>query len=383
MKKYAIFGAGHDGKFALKDIGRENVVCFIDNDPTKWNKRMKGIVILSIDEFIEKFKDVSIIIATKAFPMIVHQLEERKDKLDYQVWIPNHNWMDSIDGDLVINPYKDEKNSLQRDMSNDEATIDAMNAFTDIVASKNLMFNHVEIETYNRCNGVCEFCPVSVKADTRSEKLMPESLFYKIIGELSEMSFRGELGLFSNNEPFLDRRIIGFCKYAREKLPNAKIYIITNGTLLTMDMFIEVIDYLDELIIDNYNAKLELTPNNVKIKNYCEDHPELKEKVAIVLRNPKEILTSRAGQAPNRTKTEQNSAVKCCLPFRQLIIRPDGKVSICCNDALGYSNMGDVNEESLVDIWWGERFKEVREKILAGGRKETGFCRNCDTLLFM
>ena len=61
---------------------------------------------------------------------------------------------------------------------------------------------------------------------------MDIQLFKKIIQELSELEYSGRLGMFSNNEPFLDSRIEDLTKYAREKLPNAVIYLYTNGTVL-------------------------------------------------------------------------------------------------------------------------------------------------------
>lgn len=79
------------------------------------------------------------------------------------------------------------------------------------------LFQYIEIETYNRCNGVCDFCPVSIKNEKRSLKKMDESLFKKIIDQLSEMDYRGKLAIFSNNEPFLDDRIVTFNRYARNK----------------------------------------------------------------------------------------------------------------------------------------------------------------------
>ena len=74
---------------------------------------------------------------------------------------------------------------------------------------------------------------------------------------------------------------------------------------------------------------------------------ELKKKVTIVMRKPHEILTSRGGDAPNRTHTATYPDIKCALPFKQLIVRPDGKVSLCCNDPYGKCTLGDLNIEGV------------------------------------
>lgn len=129
---------------------------------------------------------------------------------------------------------------------------------------------------------------------------MEEGLFHKIIHELQEMDYHGRLALFSNNEPFLDKRIIEWNKYARVHLPNARMHLFTNGTLLSLEKFIEIIPLLDELIIDNYTKDLHLLKNCEDIVDYCEKHAELKSKVTIVPRSPEEIRTTCGGDAPNR-----------------------------------------------------------------------------------
>ena len=104
------------------------------------------------------------------------------------------------------------------------------------------------------------------------------------------------------------------------------------------------------------------------------------EKVTIVMRKEQEILTSRGGDAPNRNEIRSYPQIKCALPFKQLIIRPDGKVSLCCNDPYGRMTLGDTNEESLMAIWYGEKFAEVRQK-LSCGRGMLEHCKNCDTFI--
>ena len=91
-------------------------------------------------------------------------------------------------------------------------------------------------------------------------------------------------------------------------------------------------------------------------------------------------MTSRGGDAPNRTQVNIEKNISCVLPFQQLIIRPDGKVSLCCNDPLGRSTLGDVKEQTLVDIWYGETFENVRKAIFSG-RENYDHCKNCDVFV--
>ena len=211
------------------------------------------------------------------------------------------------------------------------------------------VINLVEIETVNRCNGLCPFCPVNAKQPQREYAKMSEELFKKIINQFSAMNYSGCLSLFSNNEPFLDERIIDFCKYASDKLPDAMINLFTNGLLLTFDKFIAILPYLDNFVIDNYNDKKELnSPELKKIYDYVNEHPELKARVKIEFRMLNEVLSSRGGQAPNKINAFNKRAmgVLCLQPFRQMVIRPTGEVSLCCNDALGKYTLGNLNTQT-------------------------------------
>ena len=115
--------------------------------------------------------------------------------------------------------------------------------YINYVSKHGLEIKEIEVETLNRCNGKCSFCPVNALEPQRKYAKMSEQLFKKIIQELAEQNYSGTLSLFSNNEPFLDERIIDFYKYAREKLPGAKLSLFTNGSLLTLDKFKEIIVY--------------------------------------------------------------------------------------------------------------------------------------------
>lgn len=285
--------------------------------------------------------------------------------------------------ELVFNQYETKPEAgSEEEWSNSrilQYRIDNVRAAVKLVQSEKMpLFTSVEVETINRCNGTCSFCPINSKVDPREKKIMPKKLFYSIVDQLASLNYSGRFSTFSNNEPLLDERIIAFNQYARKRLPYAKFHLYTNGTLLALDKFKALVEVLDELIIDNYQQDLKLIKPCQEIEEYCIAHPGLNKKVTILLRKPNEILTSRGGNAPNRQRLKDYSEEPCVLPFRQFVVRPDGKISLCCNDALGEHTLGDLTKESIVDIWYGETYQKVREQI-AAGRKNYGKCRYCDT----
>lgn len=380
QKKNVIFGAGMYGSIALDKLGEENVLLFLDNSPEKQHTQFRGKEIISVVEFLPLKDKYHVVIASLYGGQMERQLVDMGIE-DYSFFLEEHQKFYGTE-ELVFNPYETIPEArTESEWVESERLAYARKAVYDAVesmAGKKILFNHVEVETINRCNGVCSFCPVNRNADPREEKVMSWELFREIVRQLEEINYAGRFTTFSNNEPLLDERMIELNRYARERLPKARFHLYTNGTLLTLDKFVALTEILDELIIDNYQQELKLIKPCVQIVEYCDKHPELKKKVTIVLRKPQEILTSRGGHAPNRSHVASYGKERCLLPFKQMIIRPDGKVSLCCNDALGKYTLGDVSREKLVDIWYGPKFETVR-KCLYEGRENWGDCRFCDT----
>ena len=183
--------------------------------------------------------------------------------------------------------------------------------------------------------------------------------------------------MFCNNEPFLDNRIIDFFKITKEKLPNAFHYIMTNGLVVTLEQFKESYKYLDMFLIDNYNNNDELNKNTKIIYDFCIENPQYKDKTVILMRRKDEILTSRAGNSPNRKSSLKKVNYLCAIPYYQFIIRPDGKISLCCNDAYGEMTLGDLNKNEIEQIWNSNRYNSIRKKLLKS-RNNIKLCEYCD-----
>lgn len=379
MKKNVIFGAGIYGMQALEKLGKEQVAYFLDNDDGKQGTVLGGVPVIGVEEFIPMKENFRVCIASLYAQSMAKQLREA-GVTDYFFFLEELRRFYETE-ELIYNPYTVAAEAASEEEWNDSRKLEfarkSVFEETERLYEKQGLFNHIEIETINRCNGFCSFCPVNHNADPREKKIMERELFENIVRQLAEMEYAGRFTTFSNNEPLLDDRIIEFNRYARERLPKAKMHLFTNGTLLTLDKFIALAEVLDELIIDNYQQELQLIKPCREIKEYCDRNPELKKKVTIVLRKPHEVLTSRGGNAPNRKNVGDYGKDRCVLPFKQLIIRPDGKISLCCNDAVGKYTLGDLTKESILDVWNGARFAMVR-KCLYEGRENWGNCRQCD-----
>lgn len=235
----------------------------------------------------------------------------------------------------------------------------------------------MEIETVNRCNNNCSFCPVGVGNDIRHLMYMKEELFKKIINDLEKINYTGVISIFSNNEPLIDKRIYDFIIYAKKHLPKATHALYTNGLLLTQEKYLKLTETLDYLVIDNYNDKLQL---NKQIEEIYESPYNNYNgcKVLVLNRKKNQVLLNRGTLSPNQ-KNEIVYSAPCILPYIQMVIRPDGKVSRCCQDAYGIETLGDLNIQSVSEVWNGEEYNKLRNDLKVK-RGERRVCKNCDIL---
>lgn len=206
--------------------------------------------------------------------------------------------------------------------------------------------NVVNLETINRCNSTCEFCTANKNAEKRPYARMEESLYYSIIDQLRDWGYKGHLTLYGNNEPWLDTRIVEFHKYAREQLPESFIFMSTNGLLLDVEKVKTIVPYVNQLIINNYCLDMKLHDNIKVIYEYVKAHPEEFKDVDILIqmRYLKEVLTNRAGSAPNKAATEKVIKETCLMPYTDMWITPGGKLGICCCDNFEVTDVGDLTK---------------------------------------
>ena len=239
------------------------------------------------------------------------------------------------------------------------------------------LFTHVQIETISKCNGRCSFCPVSAQIDPRNLEYMKEELFFKIVNELKQINFKGVLSFFGNNEALLDKRIIDWIEKARDMLPETVFGLYTNGTPLNLKKFLRLTNVLDELVINNYNDEAKLHSNLEEIKKHVDNSNSKYDNVILRYRLENQIMNTRSGNSPTALNIKINAT--CTYPFHQINILPNGNISLCCNDAYGDKIMGNINENTLINIWNNDEYKKLRNEIYSS-RQNIDFCKSCDEM---
>ena len=240
------------------------------------------------------------------------------------------------------------------------------------------LFKLIEIETINRCNGKCSFCPVNSDIDPREYHYMSDELFIKIINDLCDIGYNETISIYSNNESFLDPKIIERLEYAKNKLPTAYHMLYTNGSLLTKEKYEHIVKLLDFIIINNYTDDLHIHDHLKWIND--KDLNEGTCQTLFYIRKQNKILTNRGGVSPNYNNLSNDWTHICQYPFYQMIVRPDGKLSGCCNDPLGEFTLGDLNQQSILEAWYGEDHNNFKKNMILNGKQGYEKCTKCNII---
>lgn len=218
------------------------------------------------------------------------------------------------------------------------------------------LFKYVELETTSVCNRKCQYCPNSKYS--RGNHLMKESLYKRIIDQLSEINFTGAIFIAFYSEPLLDKRLPRLMKYTRKKLPYCMIKIFTNGDYLTKNLFRKLIGAgVNEFLVTRHGSPL------TKDLKYLVKHPFSRDKIYYRISLPLRYRYNRGGlvKIPYGKKIE-----KCLRPSENLTIDYAGNVVLCCNDYFSTVKFGNLKRSHIIDIWKKKNYKVIRKETKRG-----------------
>jgi cyclic pyranopterin phosphate synthase len=244
------------------------------------------------------------------------------------------------------------------------------------------LFLNVHLDTYSDCNRNCKFCFNYDKLPKRDSGTMSTAVFRRIIDELSEIHYCGKISPYYYGEPLLDKRLPDMISYARRKCPLAYIQANSNGDFLTEELLLRLIKAgLDEIFITNYEkvglpketSSEKIAEQKKRLMYLAEKYPQF-----VQLRRWTEInFENRTGLVIKRSNKRIDDA--CLRPSFMAVIDWQGNVLLCCVDYHSKYVMGNVMEDSILRIWYSQRFRAERlllQKI--GSRRKIDICVRCD-----
>jgi radical SAM protein with 4Fe4S-binding SPASM domain len=269
--------------------------------------------------------------------------------------------------------------------------------------------DHVDVEISTLCNMQCPMCYTPTEAFKRRVKkgFMEFPLFKKIISECAENKVYS-IRLSLRGEPFIHPDVLKMLAYAKEK-GIKEVSTLTNLLALDEEMFRGLVKLgMDWLTIsfDGLGATYEdirkparFKEGYGKIKRFAEIKREMNSrKPAIKIQTIWPAIKENPGEfydtflpyvdqitvnplidyLHNDKDIVYTNGFTCPVLWQRLVIGYDGKVLLCSNDEMGKGILGNVNYQTIKEIWHGNKINLMR-RLHREKRayRELEVCREC------
>jgi len=264
------------------------------------------------------------------------------------------------------------------------------------------------------CNAKCPNCPYTnsdIRSDYKDAAMMSEETFKKIADECG--AHGAWIRISGGGEPLLHPKALPLFEYAKEK--GAKVGLITNGSKLSeatasrlldanIDMIEISVDACDPETYSRVRAGLDWATLLANVKRLVELRNAKRSSSKIIASGvnqtgvdieavaafwspivdnfqKRKYLTwgindpgKSADSAPYLPPEEK---IPCPFIFERLNIDSRGKVMVCGFDIAAKTDMGNVHQKSIKEIWHSEAFEFYRRKHLDKRGDDIEICRNC------
>lgn len=271
-----------------------------------------------------------------------------------------------------------------------------------MILNGKLVNPEVRIETTNKCNYHCVFCPREKL--TRKPRTMDNDIFYNLVDQSYDLGAK-MISPFGYGEPLLDNDIAKKVSYCTKS--GLKTFLTTNASLLDTDAAFKLLDaglsnirfsfhgvYPGEYKAVHrvpYHEPLRNINNFISINKIryesrckidiitiCDDIEKAKDMWSVV--DLLEVWKPHNWAGGRSYRKVERKKITCGRPFNGPIqILVDGKMVVCCFDFNGKMVIGDTKKKSIKDILEGVKFKKIQQSH-KDGDIENLICKGCDQL---
>lgn len=264
------------------------------------------------------------------------------------------------------------------------------------------------------CNASCPSCPYTnsdIRQDYKDMPFMQENTFKIIADQCGE--YGAWVRVSGGGEPMLHPQAVELIEYAKQV--GAKVGLITNGSRLTEESSLRLLKAGVDMIEFSVDAADSDTYNRVRAGLAWETLLVNVERM-VRMRNATGSVTKIIASGVNQSGVDIDAVasfweplvdifqkrkyltwgindpsksadptpylppeeqIPCPFIFERLNIDSYGKVTVCGFDIASLTNMGNIHEKSIKDIWHGEGFEYYRQKHLTKNANDIEMCRNC------
>jgi len=260
----------------------------------------------------------------------------------------------------------------------------------------------VQIELVEGCNLRCSFCGLNgIRGKNNDFKFMKIKTLVSLTNQIKELGWNPRIEFAMHGEPSFHPYLATFLRAVRARLPKHHMMMTSNGGGFLKDISLidKCLESLNVLALDNYEnvniiprvlSKYDGPHKPIFYPENKEGNPHQRRKphvhclvvvkdISLATEGTHSSINNHAGCGAPKNSSAQGK--RCAKPFRELSVRWDGTIAVCCNDWRGKYRCGDLNKRKLNDIWQGEEFVAARKKLYHGMR-DFSPCEGCDALSY-
>ena len=123
------------------------------------------------------------------------------------------------------------------------------------------IFSNIDFSLCGLCNRKCFFCPFSnPKVYPNKKEYITLELYSKIVDELEKYNYSGLITFSGYSEPFMHKKLFELVKITKEKLPNSKLEINTNGDMLNPKKIRDLYELkLNSILVSMYDGPEQIS----------------------------------------------------------------------------------------------------------------------------
>lgn len=270
------------------------------------------------------------------------------------------------------------------------------------------------------------FCPypqLNNIPGARQKRLMSMDLYRKILDEAATIPLLDQITITGLGETLLDRHLDERIMYARAKKPHATLDLYTNGSQLTVERGLRLAEAGLNIIYVSLNAvtarkRFEIMKLDDFDKVKANTHAlidkliSIGSKTIVIVKTvaSKDLMdvgeidefVNEWGGMWNRfgdknpthgayvhletnwggdTGVMRTTPTKACSrALNEIMVLSDGRAVLCCLDWLGKVTFGDLNTQTIREIFSSEKAQAYRLAHVEGRRPELELCRTCSAI---
>jgi hypothetical protein len=261
----------------------------------------------------------------------------------------------------------------------------------------------VQVELAEGCQLACSFCGINGIRESpgKEYKFMTQVTLTSLITQIKNFGWNPRIEFALHGEPTMHPQYLDMIKLAYEIQPKLHLMMTTNGGgLIRGDIpkniqglfqnglnILALDDYVGIKIVGKIRPHLDEICKDLGIRWYeyprdPEGNPHQRGNVFItILKDISQSTSGTHSHLSNHTGAAgpldlSSNGKRCHRPFREMSVRWDGNVAICCDDWRGKYKCGNVVTDGLEAVWLSPQFEAARRKLLRGER-DFGPCLGC------